>query len=120
MSSLGLFIITFGSGCIKPSSNTFGGDQYNQNEVRSIALFFSLNYFVFNCGSIISRLASPYFRTDVKCFGSDDCYPLAFGVPGVMMLLGALILLAGRKKAVCYEAKGNMFLKFCGCIWVSF
>ena len=23
---------------------------------------------------------------DVKCFGSDNCYPLAFGVPAALML----------------------------------
>ena len=117
---IGLTIITFGSGCIKPCSNTFGGDQYATSDVRGIGVFFSLNYFVFNCGSIFSRLFNPLFREEINCFGEKDCYALVFGLPGVLMIVAGLWLLAGKRYYVCHKPKGNMFLKFCGCIWVRF
>lgn len=118
LSITGLIITTIGSGCIKPCLNTLGGDQYNSNESKSIGLHFVFHYFAFNCGSILSRFINPIFRADIKCFGGDDCYPLAFGIPGLMMLIASLSLLAGKKYLVRNKPSGNMFLKVCGCLWV--
>jgi hypothetical protein len=33
----------------------------------------------------------------VSCFGGDQCFPLAFGVPGLLMLAAFLLFLAGWK-----------------------
>lgn len=104
---------------MKPTSNTYGGDQYKAREIRSIALFFAINYFIFNCGSIISRFVNPIFREDIKCFGSDDCYALAFGIPGVFMLVSAFVILAGKRFSICLKANGNVFIKVFGCISVN-
>lgn len=116
---VGLIIITIGAGCTKPSAVTFGGDQYKSHELKSIALYFSMHYFAFNSGSVVSRFINPILRADVKCFGGNDCYPLAFGIPGIMMLAAALSLLIGRKCAICVEASGKTLLSVCSCIWVS-
>lgn len=119
-SIIGLVVITVGSGCIKSTSNTYGGDQYKAHELKSIALFFAINYFAFNCGSIVSRFVNPILREDIKCFGSDDCYALAFGIPGIFMLIAALVILAGKRFSVCLKASGNTLTNVSGCILVSF
>lgn len=84
-------MMSIGDGCLKPLNRTYGADQYKRTEVKSIAMFFVLYYFVYNCGSIASRFISPILRQDVKCFGNDDCFTWAFGIPGICMILVAVL-----------------------------
>lgn len=51
-----------------------------------LATFFSLFYMSINAGSLISTTVTPILREDVHCFGEEDCFSLAFGVPGVLMI----------------------------------
>ncbi len=51
-------------------------------------------YLSINIGSTIGTLLTPIFRNDVKCFG-NDCYPLAFGVPALLMLIAVGVFVAG-------------------------
>jgi hypothetical protein len=37
--------------------------------------------------AIFYPVITPVFRRDVHCFGVDSCYPLAFGVPALIMVL---------------------------------
>lgn len=92
---IGLILIAIGHGCIGPSSNAFGGDQYKLPEqAAQLATFFSMIYFAANIGALISTTLTPIFRSDVHCFGDDDCYSLAFGMPAILMIasIGELIL----------------------------
>jgi len=50
-------------------------------------MFFSLFYFSINAGSLLSTFLTPILRNDVNCFGNSSCYPLAFGVPGILMVI---------------------------------
>lgn len=85
---IGLLLIAVGSGGIKPCVSAFGGDQFKLPEqTRQLATFFSLFYFTINTGSIISSSITPILKSNVHCFGQDDCYSLAFGVPAVLMLI---------------------------------
>lgn len=85
---LGLFLIAFGSGGIKPCVSAFGGDQFilPQQELQ-LAMFFSMFYFSINAGSLISTTVTPILREKVHCFDDESCYSLAFGVPGVLMIV---------------------------------
>lgn len=88
MTILGLVLIALGSGGIKPCVAAFGGDQFKLPEqVKQMATFFSLFYFSINAGSLISTTVTPILRQDVKCFEQDDCFSLAFGVPGMLMVV---------------------------------
>ena len=55
--------------------------------------FFSLFYFSINLGALSSKWLTPVFRADLDCYpGHDDplfreCYSVAFGVPGCLMLV---------------------------------
>uniref|UniRef100_A0A914UUJ9 Solute carrier family 15 member 1 n=1 Tax=Plectus sambesii TaxID=2011161 RepID=A0A914UUJ9_9BILA len=59
---LGLLIIAFGTGGIKPCVSAFGGDQFELGQERMLSIYFSLFYFSINAGSMISTFVSPIFR----------------------------------------------------------
>lgn len=84
----GLLLIGFGSGGIKPCVAAFGGDQFVMPEqIVQMTKFFSIFYFAINAGSLLSTTIIPNLKTKVHCFGEDDCYPLAFGVPAILMIV---------------------------------
>lgn len=87
-SILGLLLIALGTGGIKPCVSAFGGDQFilPQQELQ-LATFFSMFYFSINAGSLISTSITPVLREKVHCFDEDSCFSLAFGVPGVLMVV---------------------------------
>lgn len=115
---IGLSLIAFGTGGIKPCVAAFGGDQFSQRQEKQIQGFFSVFYFAINSGSLLSTLVTPILRADLQCFGSD-CYAVAFGVPAVLMLLSLTIFIAGRKQYRKHPPTGNLFAKVCGCIFYS-
>ncbi len=40
----------------------------------------------------------------------DDCYPLAFGVPAITILISFIIFMCGSSVYVTKPANGNMFV----------
>lgn len=120
MTILGLFLIGLGSGGIKPCVAAFGGEQFKMPEqARQLATFFSLFYFSINAGSLISTSVTPVLREDVSCFGMDDCFPLAFGVPAVLMVVAILFFVFGKFLYKILPNQGNMLVKVTRCIVVS-
>lgn len=120
MTFIGLALIAFGSGGIKPCVSAFGGEQFKRPEQENHLLkYFSLFYFSINLGSFFSTVISPILRDDVHCFGQLDCFPAGFGLPALLMIAATVIFLAG---SFLYEIKrfeGNSITKVIGCIWVS-
>ncbi|XP_031639199.1 solute carrier family 15 member 2-like, partial [Contarinia nasturtii] len=116
---IGLTLIAFGGGGIKPCVSAFGGDQFKLPEQSTqMATYFSLFYFVFNAGSFISTLITPVLRADVHCFNENDCYSLAFGVPALLMILAILFFVSGRSSYTCVKTSSdNMLLKMLKCTW---
>lgn len=43
------------------------------------AQFFSFFYLAINAGSLVAIMLTPILRGRVSCFGSEHCFPLAFG-----------------------------------------
>ena len=91
---IGLILIAFGTGGIKPCVSAFGGDQIKKGDPTLLATFFSLFYFSINAGSLISIFITPILRQDVECFG-DECYAASFGVPAVLMVISIAVFIAG-------------------------
>ncbi|CAI5456289.1 unnamed protein product [Caenorhabditis angaria] len=104
----GLLIIAFGTGGIKPCVSAFGGDQFELGQERMLSLFFSMFYFSINAGSMISTFISPIFRAQ-PCLGQDSCYPLAFGVPAVLMIIATLVFMGGSFWYKKNPPKDNVF-----------
>ena len=87
LSFIGLFLIGLGTGGIKPCVSAFGGEQFKiPEQSKYIATFFSIFYASINLGSMFITILTPILRQEVKCFGQDSCFPLAFGVPCVLMI----------------------------------
>lgn len=43
------------------------------------AQFFSFYYLSINYGSFVAIILTPILRERISCFGSEYCFPLAFG-----------------------------------------
>lgn len=114
---LALLLIAFGTGGIKPCVSAFGGDQFKLPEqAKYLGYYFSLFYFAINAGSLISTFLTPILRADVHCFGDSDCFSLAFGVPGILMVVSILIFVAGRRLYIIKNPSGNVLGKVSTCV----
>uniref|UniRef100_A0A8C5BGG1 Solute carrier family 15 member 2 n=1 Tax=Gadus morhua TaxID=8049 RepID=A0A8C5BGG1_GADMO len=112
LSMVGLILIAFGTGGIKPCVAAFGGDQFEPEQTRK---FFSIFYMAINAGSVLSMIVTPILRGDVKCFG-DDCYALAFGVPAVLMVAALVVFISGSGMYKKVPPEGNILMDVCKCI----
>ncbi|KAL0872177.1 hypothetical protein ABMA27_004584 [Loxostege sticticalis] len=114
---LGLFMITVGTGGIKPCVTAFGGDQFKLPEQENhLAMYFSILYFNLCIGSLIAKTVSPILRSEVHCFGEKDCYSLAFGAPGLIVLVSVVIFVSAKSRYVMKKPEGNVILDFTKCI----
>ncbi|CAK1554112.1 unnamed protein product [Leptosia nina] len=114
---MALLLVAFGTGGIKPCVSAFGGDQFKLPEQeRYLGYFFSLFYFSINAGSLISTFLTPILRADVHCFGDQDCYSLAFGVPGILMIVSIIFFVAGKRLYIIKKPSGNIIGKVFTCI----
>nr|XP_027196033.1 solute carrier family 15 member 2-like [Dermatophagoides pteronyssinus] len=95
-SMLGLALIAIGTGGIKPCVAAFGGDQFIRGQEQQLQRFFSFFYIAINSGSLISTFLTPILREDVGCLGRSDCYPLAFGIPAILMIVSLAFFVIGR------------------------
>ncbi|KAL9882659.1 peptide transporter family 1 [Glossina fuscipes fuscipes] len=108
---IALALIALGSGGIKPCVSAFGGDQFKLPEqVKQISTFFSMFYFSINLGSLISTTTTPILRADVHCFKEQECYPLAFGLPAVLMVTAIVIFVLGYPLYKIKPPAGNMLV----------
>ncbi|XP_072396371.1 peptide transporter family 1-like [Diabrotica undecimpunctata] len=116
-SILGLMLIAIGTGGIKPCVSAFGGDQFRlPQQAKEVEKFFSLFYFSINAGSLLSTLITPILRNDVHCFGNENCFPLAFAVPGFLMIIAIIIFVAGRPTYKIKKPEGNVIVQVTKCI----
>lgn len=111
LSMTGLFVIAVGTGGIKPCVSAFGGDQFDPDQERYRNSFFSLFYFAINCGSLLSTLISPILREDVHCFGRNDCYALAFGIPLALMVIATIVFAIGSPFYTIKPPEGNVLVQ---------
>ncbi|XP_064389399.1 solute carrier family 15 member 2-like isoform X2 [Halichondria panicea] len=105
LAAIGLIVIAMGTGGIKPCVSAFGGDQFKDDQGDNLRRFFSMFYFSINAGSVISTLLTPVLRNDLNCFGTCQCFALAFGVPAVLMVISLVIFIAGTKFYVIKKPK---------------
>ncbi|KAL5278312.1 SLC15A1 family protein [Megaselia abdita] len=114
---IGLALTALGSGGIKPCVSAFGGDQFKMPEqIKQMTTFFSIFYFAINSGSFISTTVTPILREDVHCFGEEQCYPLAFGLPAVLMIVSIFIFVAGKSLYHIKPPAGNMLVTVSKCV----
>ncbi|XP_050436863.1 peptide transporter family 1-like isoform X2 [Adelges cooleyi] len=115
---LGLILISIGTGGIKPCVSSFGGDQFvlPAQEIY-LQKFFSIFYFSINAGALISTSITPELRKDVQCFGRDSCYPLAFGLPAVLMVVSTIVFISGKRLYKIKKPESNVIVMASKCIY---
>jgi POT family proton-dependent oligopeptide transporter len=89
----GLGLIALGSGGIKPCVSAQVGDQFDETNKHLIKRVFGLFYWSINFGSFFASLLIPW---TLDAYGPS----IAFGIPGVLMLLATFIFWLGRKQYV--------------------
>lgn len=85
---LGLFFISIGAGGIRPLFITFAGDQFKFPQQQQQFQHYIIRYILaLDLGALLSSILTPKFKHSVHCFGKNSCYPLAFGVSALMLLI---------------------------------
>ncbi len=97
--SLGLTLIAIGAGGIKPCVSANVGDQFTQHNKDLIPKVYGWFYFAINFGSFFSTLATPFL---LKAYGPS----VAFGLPGVLMLVATIVFYMGRKAYITVPPVG--------------
>ncbi|MDE0881863.1 MAG: MFS transporter [Myxococcota bacterium] len=90
---LGLALIAVGAGGIKPCVSAHVGDQFGRGNWNLIPRIFQIFYFIINFGSFFATLLIPVLRVR---YGTA----VAFGLPGVLMLIATIYFWMGRHKFV--------------------
>jgi len=97
VSFIGIFLICFGTGGIKPCVVSLGADQFKVPEqAKQMASYFAMFYASINFGSMISTIVTPQLRR-IKCMGEESCYSLAFGIPSILMFLALVSFVVGSR-----------------------
>ncbi|KAJ8668736.1 hypothetical protein QAD02_010399, partial [Eretmocerus hayati] len=116
-SFVGLLLIAIGTGGIKPCVSAFGGDQFKLPEQEAeLSAFFSLFYMAINVGSLISTTITPLLRQDAHCFDQASCYPLAFFVPALLMVVSVVVFFAGKNMYKMKTPEGNVVFTVSKCV----
>jgi POT family proton-dependent oligopeptide transporter len=113
---IGLGLIAFGSGGIKPCVSAFMGDQFRPDQAHLMRKAYGAFYFSINFGSFFSFLIIPWIASQAAPLAPDASfitrsiwqmkhagftgYSWAFAVPGILMGLATLIFWIGTKHYV--------------------
>jgi len=89
----GLALVAIGSGGIKPCVSANVGDQFTAKNSHLVSKVFQIFYFIINFGSFFASILTPWFY---KQFGPE----VAFGVPGILMAIAAVVFWLGRNKFI--------------------
>lgn len=96
---VGLWLISVGSGGIKPCVSAHVGDQFGKRNRHLLPRIFNWFYWSINLGAFASTLLTPWL---LEWHGPH----WAFGVPGLLMALATLVFWMGRWKFVHIPARG--------------
>ncbi|MDQ3369630.1 MAG: oligopeptide:H+ symporter [Myxococcota bacterium] len=94
----GLFLIALGAGGIKPLVASFVGDQFDERNKHLAKVVFDAFYWIINFGSFFASLLMPVF---LASYGPS----VAFGIPGALMFVATIVLVAARKRYVMIEVQ---------------
>src|SRR5882724_3562651 len=91
---IGLALIAFGSGGIKPCVSAFVGDQFKPEQSHLLQKAYGAFYWSINLGSFFSFLVIPFVK-------NHRGYSAAFAVPGILMAIATFVFWLGRKRYIC-------------------
>jgi len=100
----GLVLISLGSGGIKPCVSAHVGDQFGKSNGHLVTRVFNYFYWSINLGAFLSTMLTPWL---LEWYGPH----LAFGVPGVLMVLATIVFWMGRNRFIHVPPGGRTFLR---------
>lgn len=101
---VGLSLIALGAGGIKPCVSAHVGDQFGQSNAHLLPKIFNWFYLSVNLGAAVSQLATPWLLKHTNPH-------VAFGVPGVLMLVATVVFWMGRHKFAHVPAEPARFIQ---------
>jgi proton-dependent oligopeptide transporter, POT family len=96
----GLFLIALGSGGIKPCVSAMVGDQFTEDKKHLVKKIFAIFYWSINLGSFFASLCIPKV---LEWWGPA----VAFGIPGVLMLIATVVYWAGHRHYIMVPPTGR-------------
>ena len=125
--TVGLVLIAFGMGAIKPCVSAHVGDQFGTHNNHLLSKVFGWFYLSINLGAFASTLLTPILLNAKKCeetfgegamntlaqWGIQPGPSLAFSVPGILMAIATLVFWLGRYRFVHIPPRGPKFLQEC-------
>ena len=90
---LGLGLIALGAGGIKPCVSAFVGDQFPDQDEKSLRKVYGLFYWSINLGAFFGFAVIPRFRDAAG-------YSWAFALPGIFMGIATLVFWLGRRRYI--------------------
>ena len=98
---IGLTLIALGSGGIKPSVSAHLGDQFDEGNKHLLDRIFFWFYLAINAGAFFA-----YFSAERILKNPDLGSKVAFGLPGIFMLIATIVFYLGRKKYIAIKPAG--------------
>jgi POT family proton-dependent oligopeptide transporter len=101
MLAIGLFLVAFGTGGIKPCVATNVGDQFTSANQHLIERAFSWFYLAINAGSVFSIVLCPLL---LNSYGPAA----AFGLPAALMFVAIIVFWCGRHRFAWFRRPGGV------------
>ncbi len=98
---IGLTLIAFGSGGIKPCVSAFMGEQFRADQSHLMQKAYGAFYWAINFGSFFSFLVVPWVK-------DQRGYSAAFAVPGILMAMATFIFWRGKKLYVIVQTNREL------------
>ncbi|MGB1247505.1 MAG: MFS transporter [Chitinophagales bacterium] len=103
---VGCTLIAIGSGGIKPCVSAHVGDQFDESNSHLIERMYNWFYFAINAGAVIAYLSAEPLLKNEYLIEEGLNSAVAFGLPGVLMLIATIVFWMGRNKFVHIKPAG--------------
>uniref|UniRef100_A0A8C1IC00 Solute carrier family 15 member 2 n=1 Tax=Cyprinus carpio TaxID=7962 RepID=A0A8C1IC00_CYPCA len=111
LSMLGLVLIAFGTGGIKPCVAAFGGDQFDEEHTEERRKFFSIFYMSINAGSVLWKNGrNLVIPVDCICETNSSQHVINFAS------IQIVVFIAGSGLYKKSPPEGNVLVRVCKCI----
>ncbi|KAJ3674094.1 hypothetical protein LUZ60_006086 [Juncus effusus] len=105
-SFVGIYMVALGGGAMKPCLSAFGANQFDGTNPMAKGSFFSWYYMCIKIGNLIAVLIIVPLQ---DIYG----WPLEFGIPAFLLLLGLLSFLIGTKFYRYHKHGGSALIRLC-------
>ncbi|KAG5683396.1 hypothetical protein PVAND_012681 [Polypedilum vanderplanki] len=119
LSIIALMAISIGAGSCRCNLNVFGANQFKNENLSSIDFFYTVQFCILKFGHVLGMISFPLFRESFGCFSKVNCYSFVFAIAAVIMALSTYVLWKGKENYIYDIPRGNVFVKFCRCIFYA-